>query len=96
MKKLIVIAIFASMLSTACTYNWLVSNNFHGNDKTVKEFFTTAFQAGEIGQQQSTQYYNYTVRVCNIDDSGNLTQCMDTVIVENVIQDARYGLYQQH
>lgn len=94
MKKQILLIAVLGMFVAGCQFNWLVSNKFHGTDRTVKEFFATTQQVGDIGQEKSSDYYDYTIRVCNVDDNGNLGQCMDTVVVQYVIQDARYGVYQ--
>lgn len=97
MKKYIVLAIVAAFLVVGCkTPNWLVSNDFHGNDKVVKEYFTPVIQAGHelaniAGKDDKTNYFNYSMRVCNVDDSANYSQCMDTVVLEYVIQDAAFG-----
>ena len=96
-KYLVLAAVSAAFMMVGCkTPNWLVSNEFHGTDKTVREFFASTTQAGAelsnlAGKDDKTLYFNYTVRVCNVDENGNLSQCMDTVVVEHVVQDAKFG-----
>lgn len=97
MKKYIVLAIMAAFLVVGCkTPNWLVSNTFHGTDKTVKEIYTPVVQAGDVGsalmgKEDDAEFFNYSMRVCNVDEQGNLTQCMDTVILEHVMQGTLYN-----
>ncbi len=96
MRIYILLAVMAAFLAVGCkTPNWLVSNDFLGTDKTVKEFYTPQIQAGQVlsnlaGKDDQSQFFNYTVRVCNVDEQGNLTQCMDTVVLEHVMQDTLY------
>lgn len=96
MRTYILLAVMTVFLAVGCkTPNWLVSNDFLGTDKTVKEFYTPQIQAGQVlsnlaGKEDKAQFFNYTVRVCNVDEQGNLTQCMDTVVLEHVMQDTLY------
>ncbi len=96
MKKMIILALVAmSLLLAGCANpQWLTSNKFLGEDKTMKEFFAFRIQAGQIMTDDSgTEYFDYTARVCNVDDAGNLSQCMDTVILENVMQNTLYKTF---
>jgi hypothetical protein len=93
MKKIIILALVAMSLTLAgCRApQWLTSNKFLGEDKTMKEFYAFRIQAGQVMTGDTkTEYFDYTVRVCNVDDAGNLSQCMDTVILENVMQNTLY------
>ena len=93
MKKLIILAFVALSLTLAgCKApQWLTSNKFLGEDKTMKEFYAERLQAGQVMTGDTkTKYFDYTVRVCNVADDGTLSQCMDTVVLENVMQNTLY------
>lgn len=94
MKKIIILAVVAMSLTfTGCVSpQWLTSNKFLGEDKTMKEFYAKRIQAGQIlTGDDKTEYFDYTVRVCNVADDGTLSQCMDTVVLENVMQNTLYA-----
>ena len=101
MKKYLVLAAMAAIFASGCaTPNYLVTQKFHGADRTVKEVYQYVIQGGAIlskiaGKDDNAEYYNYIVRVCNIDDQGNSSQCMDTVVLENVMQDSLYRNFSQ-
>ncbi len=99
MKKIIILAIVAmSLIFTGCASpQWLTSNKFLGEDKIMKEFYALRIQAAQaVVDDQNTEYFDYTVRVCNVDDSGTLSQCMDTVILENVMQNTLYNNFAEN
>lgn len=99
MKKLILsmLAIAVLFLAVGCgTKNWMVSNKFHGDNRTVKEVYTSKVQAGQVmgefaGKGDPAKFYDYKLRVCNIDEKANLSQCMDTVVIENVMQNTLFN-----
>ncbi|HSA33066.1 MAG TPA: hypothetical protein P5077_05015 [bacterium] len=90
MKRYVILAIIVSALMTSCyTPHWLVSNDFKGTDKTFKEFFVPVGSGGMFSEDANI--FNYNIRVCTIDDNANLTQCVDTMVIGNVVADSRYG-----
>lgn len=89
MKRYVILAIIVSALMTSCyTPHWLVSNEFKGTDKTFKELFVPL---GTSMFDENAQVFNYNIRVCTLDDNANLTQCVDTMVIGNVVADRRYG-----
>jgi len=94
MKKYIVLALVAAFLVVGCkTPNWLITNDFHDDNRVVKEYLTPATQ---VGSESDEYFLNYSIRVCNVDDNGNYSQCMDTLVIENIVSDSAYGYYGNH
>jgi hypothetical protein len=99
MKKIILasLAIAVLFLAVGCgTRNWLVSNKFHGDNRTVKEVYSSKIQAGQVmnnftGKGDPAKFYDYKLRVCFIDEKATLNQCMDTVVIENVMQNTLFN-----
>ena len=46
-------------------------------DKLIQQYATTA-ASGEKG------FYDYNLRVCDLGDDGQISECKDTLILENV------------
>lgn len=66
-----------AMFAAACAPPKVLFKESTTGDKLIQQYATTA-ASGEEG------FYDYNLRVCDLQDDGSISACQDTLILENV------------